>query len=53
VCAVAGNVAREFITHYSEGDMLVVKGFDEARPSTAAVNTPWADRFRVREIRAN
>ena len=51
VCAVAGNVAREFITHYCEGDVVVLKGFDEPRPSTAAVNTPWAGRFRMREIR--
>jgi len=51
VCAVAGDVAREFIAHYCEGDVVVVSGFHEARPSTAAANTPWAGRFRVRDIR--
>lgn len=50
VCAVAGDVAREFIAHYCEGDIVVVSGFREARPSTAAANTPWAGRFRVRDI---
>jgi hypothetical protein len=47
VCAVAGDVAREFITHYREGDMVVVRGFPEPKPSTAAANTPWPGRFRV------
>jgi len=51
VCAVTGNVAREFIAYYCEGDSVVVTGFHEARPSTAAANTPWVGRFRVREIR--
>jgi hypothetical protein len=26
-------------------------GFHEPQPSTAAVNTPWRGRFRVRGIR--
>jgi hypothetical protein len=51
ICAVAGDVAREFITHYCEGDLVVVRGFHEPRPSTAAANTPWPGRFRVRGIR--
>jgi hypothetical protein len=51
ICAVAGDVAREFIRHYSEGDIVVVSGYHEPRPSTAAANTPWAGRFRVRDIR--
>ena len=51
VCAVAGNVAREFVAHYCEGDILVVSGYHEPRPSTAPANTPWVGRFRVREIR--
>jgi hypothetical protein len=51
ICAVAGDVAREFITHYCEGDLVVVRGFHEPRPSTAAANTPWLGRFRVRDIR--
>jgi hypothetical protein len=51
VCAVAGNVAREFVAHYCEGDIVVVSGYPESRPSTAAANTPWVGRFRVRGIR--
>jgi hypothetical protein len=51
VCAVEGNVAREFIAHYREGDMVVVRGVDEHRPSTAAANTPWLGRFRVYAVR--
>jgi hypothetical protein len=51
ICAVAGDVAREFITQYCEGDMVVMTGFHEPRPSTAAANTPWVGRFRVRDIR--
>ena len=51
VCAVSGDVAREFIAHYCEGVPVVVNGFHETRPSTAAVNTPWYGRFRVRGIR--
>jgi len=49
VCAVEGDVAREFIGRYSEGDKVVVKGVYEPRPSTAA-NCPWAARFRVRDV---
>jgi hypothetical protein len=48
---IADDVAREFIAHYREGDMVAVRGFDEPRPSTAAANTPWGGRFRVREAR--
>jgi|SRR5215469_12714438 len=51
VCAVDGDLARKFIAHYREGDIVVVSGFDEPRPSTAAANTPWPGRFRVRDIR--
>jgi hypothetical protein len=51
ICAVDGDVAGEFITHYCEGDIVVVRGFHEPRPSTAAANTPWVGRFRVRDIR--
>ena len=51
ICAVAGNVAREFVAHYCEGDIVVVSGYPEPRPSTAAANTPWVGRFRVRDIR--
>jgi hypothetical protein len=51
ICAVSGDVAREFIAHYCEGDTVVVSGFHEPRPSTAAVNTPWHGRFLVRGIR--
>jgi hypothetical protein len=51
ICAVSGDVAREFIAFYCEGDTVVVSGFHEPRPSTAAANTPWHGRFRVRGIR--
>ena len=51
ICAVGGDIAREFITHYCDGDLVVVRGFHEPRPSTAAANTPWRGRFRVRDIR--
>ena len=51
VCAVEGDVAREFITHYSEGDRVVVRGIYEPRPSTAAANTSWVARFRVCDAR--
>ncbi len=51
ICCIAGDVAREFITHYSEGDMVAVRGIHEARPSTASGNAQWAGRFRVRAVR--
>ena len=51
VCAVEGNVAREFIAHHREGDMVAVRGVDEHQPSTAAANTPWLGRFRVHAVR--
>jgi hypothetical protein len=50
-CAVDGDLARKFVAHYREGDIVVVSGFDEPQPSTAAANTPWSGRFRVRDIR--
>jgi hypothetical protein len=50
-CAVEGNVAREFITHFCEGDIVAVRGFYEPKPSTAAANTPWPGRFRARAVR--
>jgi hypothetical protein len=53
VCAVEGDVARQFIGHYSEGDKVVVKGVYEPRPSTAAANSPWVARFRVRDVRVS
>jgi len=52
VCAVDGDLARKFMAHYREGDIVAVSGFDEPRPSTAAVNTPWLGRFRVCAVRA-
>ena len=48
VCAVEGDVAREFISRYCEGDEVAVRGIYEPRPATAAANTPWVARFRVR-----
>jgi hypothetical protein len=50
VCAAEGDVAREFIGHYSEGDKVEIKGVYEPRPSTAAANSPWVARFRVRDV---
>ena len=51
-CAVAGDVAREFVTGYRDGDIVAVTGTFEARPSTAASQTPWSDRLRVRAVHA-
>lgn len=48
VCAVEGDVAREFITRYCEGDEVSVRGIYEPRPSTASANSPWVSRFRIR-----
>jgi hypothetical protein len=50
VCAIEGNIAREFVAHYGDGDLVAVRGMHEARPSTAAANTPWPGRFRVRAM---
>ena len=50
VCAVEGDVAREFIAHYCEGDKVTVRGIYEPRPSTAAANTPWVPRYRVLDV---
>jgi hypothetical protein len=49
-CAVEGDPARKFIAHCCDGDIVTVKGFHETRPSTAAANTPWTGRFRVRAV---
>jgi hypothetical protein len=51
-CSVAGNVAREFVTYYGEGDFVAVNGFYEPRPSTASPKCAWAGRFRVCALRA-
>ena len=53
VCAAEGDVAREFIGSCREGDKITVRGIYEPRPSTAAVNTPWVARFRVRDVRVS
>ena len=50
ICAVEGDVAREFIARYCEGDKVTVRGTYEPRPSTAAANTPWDPRFLVRAV---
>ena len=50
ICCAAGDVARELITYHCEGDMVLVRGVDEPRPSTASANRPWAGRFRVRAL---
>jgi hypothetical protein len=52
VCAVAGEVARKFVGRYREGDIVVVGGVREPRPSTAARSTSWKGRFRVRAVSA-
>jgi hypothetical protein len=52
VCAIDGDVARQFIANYCESDSVTVSGFDEPRPSTTAANAPWPGRFRVRTVRA-
>jgi len=50
ICAVEGDVAREFVASYREGDRVTVRGIYEPRPSTAAANTPWVPRYRVRNV---
>ena len=50
-CAVEGDIAREFIARYREGDEVTVTGIYESRPSTAAANTPWVPRYRVRAVK--
>ena len=51
ICGVAGDIAREFVTYYREGNIIALKGIYEPRPSTASSRTPWAGRFRVRALR--
>ncbi|MBV8119683.1 MAG: hypothetical protein JO081_07075 [Alphaproteobacteria bacterium] len=51
VCAVEGDVAREFISRHCVGDQVSVRGIYEPRPSTAAADTPWVARFRVCAVR--
>jgi len=50
-CAIEGDIAREFIARYREGDEVTVTGICEPRPSTAAANTPWVPRYRVRAVK--
>jgi hypothetical protein len=50
-CCAAGDVARELVTFYCEGDTVAMSGVYEPRPSTASAKTPWAGRFRVRGLR--
>jgi hypothetical protein len=49
-CAVEGDVAREFIARYCEGDKVTVSGTFDPRPSTAAAKIPWVPRFLVRAV---
>jgi hypothetical protein len=51
VCAVEGDVAREFIARYRAGDEVAVTAIYEPRPSTAAANTRWVPRYRVRAVK--
>lgn len=53
VCAAEGDVAREFVGRYGEGDTVMVKGVYEPRPSTAPANSPWVARFRVGDVRVS
>lgn len=50
-CSVAGDVAREFVNFYREGDFVAVNGLYEPRPSTASPKCPWAGRVRVCALR--
>lgn len=50
ICRIEGNVAREFVTYYREGDIVAVTGTAEPRPSTASSETPWTGRFLVRTV---
>ena len=51
ICAVEGDVAREFVASYREGDKVTVRGIYEPRPSTVAASTPWVPRYRVRALK--
>lgn len=46
-CCVAGDVARELVASYFEGDVIAGKGAYEPRPSTASPKTPRSPRFCV------
>lgn len=48
---ISGDVAREFVTYYREGDIIAVTGTSEPRPSTASSETPWTGRFRIKTLR--
>src|SRR5262249_1800253 len=52
VCDVEGDVAREFIANYREGDHVTVRGIYEPGPSTVAANPAWVPRYRVRAVQA-
>src|SRR6516225_6604215 len=49
-CRVDGDVARELVASYFEGDVIAVKGAYEPRPSTASPKTPWSSQFCVRAL---
>jgi hypothetical protein len=49
-CRVAGDVARELVASYFEGDVIAVKGTYEPRPSTASPKTPWIPRFCIQAL---
>ena len=51
ICAIAGDIAREFVASYREGDTVAITGTSELRPSTASSKTPWTGRLRVRTVR--
>src|SRR5262249_45354702 len=51
-CAVEGDVVREFVASYCEGDRLTVGGTYDPGPSPAPANPPWGPRFLVRAVQA-
>ena len=51
-CCVAGDVARELVASYFDGNLIAVNGDYEPRPSTASPMTPWSPRFCVHVLRS-
>ena len=49
-CRVDGDVARELVASYFEGDVIAVKGAYEPRPSTASPKAPWIPRFCIQAL---
>ena len=49
-CRVDGDVARELVASYFEGDVIAVNGAYEPRSSTASPKTPWIPRFCIQAL---